>query len=495
VPDIVAGLSDVTKVYGSVRALQNVDLAFRRGEIHALLGENGSGKSTAVKVLSGAVAPDEGTVVLDGTPVRFASPHDAIAAGIATAYQDSPLVPELTVAENLMLAHEPSRFGLMSRGYTRAARDTLRELGFELDPDVRVGDLSIAGRQLTAIAKAVMQDAKLLILDEPTAALGQQQADQLFEDLRRLRAKGYAIVYISHRLNEIEQLADRVTVLKDGRVVTSKVSAGVTGDDLIRLMVGREVGDLFPTLEPPRDEVAVRLRDVASAGGEIAVEELELRAGEIVGLAGLEGSGRSTLARLVAGVESPSEGSVERPGAGRRRGAWSVATTFVPPDRRLAVIPRFSVERTMSQSALGLVTRFGMVRTREEGRRAQRIREQIGVKTATLDHGITTLSGGNQQKAILGRCLFAGSDVLVCDEPTAGVDVGARAEIYGVIASLAADGLSVLLSSSDSLELLGMCHRVLVVRQGQIVAEFASGAVTEEELMRVQLTGAPAAVA
>lgn len=489
-PEIVAGLRGVSKIYGSVRALDRVDVGFRAGEIHALLGENGSGKSTAVKVLSGAVAPDEGTVVLDGEPVGFGSPHDAIAAGIATAYQDSPLVPDLTVAENLMLACEPTRLGLLRRGYTARARRVLDELGIDLDPDRRVRELSIAGRQLTAIAKAAMQDARLLILDEPTAALGQAQADQLYEDLERLRSRGYSIVYISHRLNEIERLADRVTVLKDGRVVTTMSCAGgVSGDELIRLMVGRDVGDLFPSLEPCREEVALRMDGVRSRAGTTKVELLEVRRGEIVGIAGLEGSGRSTVAALAAGVEQPVEGRVELMHGDRRRAPDSVSTTFIPPDRRLAVIPRFSVERTISQSSLGLVTRLGLVRGREETRRAEGIRERIGVKTATLRAPITSLSGGNQQKAILGRCLFAGSDVLVCDEPTAGVDVGARAEIYRVLAELAAGGMAVLVTSSDNLELLGLCHRVLVVREGRVVGEFRAGEVGEEELMRVQLTG------
>ncbi|TCJ21561.1 sugar ABC transporter ATP-binding protein [Microbacterium sp. PI-1] len=485
----VEGLS---KSYGETRALSEVSLDFHGGEIHALMGENGSGKSTLVKLLSGVIRPTGGRMLLDGAEASFAGPADAIHHGIGTIHQDSALVPELTVAQNIVLGHERRVMpGVLGGDARRVARRWLEAIQAEISPDALAGSLTIAGKQLVAIAKALSNESRLLIFDEPTAALGDAETEHLLAQIDTLRSQGIGIVYISHRIAEVQRMCDRLSVLKDGRL-TYTGTEPQSEEQIIRLMIGREPEALFPTLAAPRESVLLAARNLRSVDGLVDVPSFEVMAGEVVGIAGLDGSGRDTLARLLAGVEKPMEGSLElagvileNPSPAR---AVKAGITFVPPDRRRqAVIDQHSIARTVSQSSIWKFSRLGWVKARSEMREAVAAGTRLGVKTDNYRNGILTLSGGNQQKAILSRALVAASALLVCDEPTAGVDVGARADIYGHFAQLAADGLGIVLSSSDMVELMGMCHRIVVIREGRISTVLAAEDATEEKLLAAQL--------
>jgi ABC-type sugar transport system ATPase subunit len=488
----VASLRGVTRRFDAVTALDDVSIDFHAGAVHALLGENGSGKSTTVRILTGALAPDEGTVAIDGEDVSFATPRAAIDAGIAAAYQESALVPHLTVAQNVVLGHERTRIGVLGSGNRADARGWLETVGLEVRPDARVSSLSVAEQQLVAIAKALSLRARVLILDEPTAALNGTEVEHLIGLVTSLRARGLAIVYITHRLAEVAQIADTVTVLKDGRLVTTRPAAGLTEDEIVPLMVGRQVEQLYPERPQPGDEVVLAADDLRTADGRVSVERFAVRAGEIVGIAGLEGSGRGALARMLAGVEPGAAGTLTlngrplgRPTPGRalRRGLG-----YVPPDRRRqGIIPAFSVGRSITLASLWSLTQASVIRPRAERERARRFIDRFAIKTAGASAPIRTLSGGNQQKVVLSRVLCAGTRVLVCDEPTAGVDIGARGEIYQALSGLAADGYGVVVSSSDMLELLGLCHRIVVMRKGRPALEIPAEGASEEVLMRAQL--------
>jgi ABC-type sugar transport system ATPase subunit len=498
VPEPLAALRGISKQFEGVRALDDVTIEFHPGQVHCLLGENGSGKSTAVKILTGAHEPTEGTVEIGGRPTVFQSPRDGLAAGIAAIYQDTALVPTLTVAENVLLGHEESHRGILSpRRAQGEAQRWLDIVDADLSPTRLVSTLSIAGQQLVAIAKALSQQASLLILDEPTAALGHRDADRLFGLVDDLRRRGLAIVYITHRLAEVDRLADVVTVLKDGRVTATRPNEGLSHDELVRLMVGRDIEDVFPERHEPRDAVMLEARDLRSKDGLVEVDHFAVRAGEIVGLAGLEGSGRSTLAQLLAGVQRPAGGDIQLEGAAAPTAgpgkAIRAGLGYVPPDRRgQAIVPGFRVASSITQSALFQMCTGPVLRTRQERATAAEQAATFGVKTPSLDAPITTLSGGNQQKVVLGRTLCAGARVLVCDEPTAGVDIGARSEIYEHIARLAREGMAVVVSSSDLLELIGLCHRIVAIREGSISVDVPAADATEESLMRAQLpVGSP----
>jgi rhamnose transport system ATP-binding protein len=492
VPEWTAELAEVTKRFDAVVALDGVSVAFPAGEVHALLGENGSGKSTSVKVLSGALAPDGGSVAIDGQAVSFGSPRQAIRAGVAAAYQESALVPQLSVAENVLLGHERSRLGMLAGGAGRRARRWLDEVGLDVEPRRPVRDLSVARQQLVAIAKALSLDARLLILDEPTAALNGVEAAHLFELVDALRTRGLAVLYITHRLAEVERLADRVTILKDGRLVCTRPAGELTHDDIVQLMVGRRVAQLFPERRRPGADAVLEAEGLTSPGGTVAIDALTVRAGEIVGIAGLEGSGRATLARMLAGVEPGARGrltlagsALARPSAPR---AVRAGLGYVPPDRRRqGIVPTFSVGRSITLSSLRALSVAGILRGGRERAAAQRYIGRFAIRTAGAGAPIRSLSGGNQQKVVLSRALCAGTRVLVCDEPTAGVDVGARGEIYQALATLAAEGMGVVVSSSDMLELLGLCHRIVVMREGRVATEMPAETATEEALMRAQL--------
>lgn len=491
----LVAVSSLSKTYGETKALIDVNLQFHAGEVHALMGENGSGKSTLVKLISGIVRPTSGEIRITGKEMVSGTPREAIARGIGTIHQDSAIAGELTVAQNIMLGHEQRTFGGILSGGTRStAQPWLDAIQTDIDPDALAGSLSIAGKQLVAIAKALSNESRVIIFDEPTAALGDAETEHLLAQIDTLRSQGIGIIYISHRIAEVRRIADKISVLKDGRLTHSGIN-DLDEADIIRLMIGREPEALFPTLKPPLPKEVLAASGLGSADGLVKVQEFVVHHGEVVGIAGLEGSGRDTLARLLGGVERAKTGTLSIKGRVLDNPSPSSSVkagiTFVPPDRRRqAVIDEFSVAKTITQPAMRKFATLGVLLPKAEFTAAKRTASEMGVKAADIRQSILTLSGGNQQKAILGRAIASESEVLVCDEPTAGVDVGSRADIYGRFAELAAEGLGIVLSSSDMVELIGMCHRIVVIREGHISAIFSADEATEEKLMAAQLPSA-----
>ncbi|MFG2090174.1 MULTISPECIES: sugar ABC transporter ATP-binding protein [unclassified Spirillospora] len=472
----------IVKQFPGVRALDGVDLDVRPGEVHCLLGQNGAGKSTLIKVLAGAHQPDEGEILFAGEPVRLAGPTAAMRAGIATIYQELDLVDGLSVAENIFLGHEKATFGFTRRGDAeKAARELLGRLGHaEIPPRREVGRLPAAGKQVVSMARALSHEARILVMDEPSAALAHDEVDNLFRIIRELTSAGVAVIYISHRLEEIREIGDRVTVLKDGRAVAVGLPARTTSTDrIVSLMTGRDVEYVFPERpRPPRDDdrpEVLRVENLALPG---AFEDVSLtvRAGEIVGLAGLVGSGRSEILETVYGARRPARGRVLVDGRPVRPGDTGAAVRrgmgMAPEERKSqALLMNETVAGNVSVAGLSRYASFGWLNRRREVADVRRQIEALDIRPPDPKRPVVTLSGGNQQKVVLARWLLGAADLrlLILDEPTRGVDVGARAELYAVIRELAGRGIGVLLVSSEVPEVLGLADRVLVIREGRVV--------------------------
>ncbi|MFJ6635167.1 sugar ABC transporter ATP-binding protein [Streptomyces sp. NPDC091376] len=494
-------MSGITKSFPGVRALDGVDLDVQAGEVHCLLGQNGAGKSTLIKVLAGAHQPDDGQITWRGEPVALKSPIAAMRLGIATIYQELDLVEGLSVAENVFLGHEPTAAGFVVRG--REARQAttalLRRLGHpEIDPARPVGRLSAAQQQIVSMARALSHDVRLIVMDEPSAALDPDETDNLFRIVAGLTAAGVAVVYISHRLEEIRRIGDRVTVLKDGRAVAGGLPAKETPTrDIVAMMTGRNVEYVFPgrpTVAPGGVPV-LRVQGLAR-DGEFAPVDLELRPGEIVGLAGLVGSGRSEILETIFGARRPTAGRVSVDGhalkPGSVRSAVRAGLGLAPEERKAqGLLMLESVTRNVSVSSLSRFSRGGWLDRGAERRAAQRATRELSLRPDNPDARIRTLSGGNQQKAVLARWLLRGCRVLLLDEPTRGVDVGARAELYAVIRRLADEGLAVLLVSSEVPEVLGLADRVLVLREGRVVHTAPAGELDEHRVLDLVMEGSP----
>ncbi|UUN30251.1 sugar ABC transporter ATP-binding protein [Streptomyces sp. FIT100] len=494
-------MSGITKSFPGVRALDGVDLDVQAGEVHCLLGQNGAGKSTLIKVLAGAHQPDDGEITWRGEPVSLRSPIAAMRLGIATIYQELDLVEGLSVAENVFLGHEPTTAGFVVRGREarREAGALLRRLGHpEIDPARQVGELSAAQQQIVSMARALSHDVRLIVMDEPSAALDPDETDNLFRIVAQLTADGVAVVYISHRLEEIRRIGDRVTVLKDGRAVAGGLPAESTPTrDIVALMTGRNVEYVFPGRPATAPDGAPVLRvEGLARDGEFAPVDLELRPGEIVGLAGLVGSGRSEILETIYGARKPTAGRVTVDGRplkpGSVRSAVRAGLGLAPEERKAqGLLMLESVTRNVSVSSLSRFSRGGWLDRGEERRAAQRSTRELSLRPDNPDARIRTLSGGNQQKAVLARWLLRGCRVLLLDEPTRGVDVGARAELYAVIRRLADDGLAVLLVSSEVPEVLGLADRVLVLREGRVVHTAPAAQLDEHRVLDLVMEGSP----
>ncbi|MCX5402329.1 sugar ABC transporter ATP-binding protein [Streptomyces sp. NBC_00102] len=485
----VLALEGVSKSFGAVRALRGVSLRLYAGEAHALAGENGAGKSTLIKALAGVHRPDTGTVLLDGEPVEFHGPADARDAGVAVIYQEPTLFPDLSVAENIFVGRQPRRsLGRVDhRAVKRAAAELFERLGVDLDPDQPARGLSIADQQLVEIAKALSFDARVLIMDEPTAALTGSEVARLFGVVRALRAEGAAVLFISHRLEEIFALCQRVTTLRDGAWISSEPLDGLGEDDLVRRMVGRDLEELYPKQVTEIGEVALSVRRLTREGVFTDVS-FDVRRGEIVGLAGLVGAGRSEVARAVFGVDRFDGGEVQVLGKKLASGAPSVAMAaglaLVPEDRRAqGLVMDMSIERNIGLTGFAETTRAGLMDRGAERDRAVDWAVRLQVKYARLADVVGTLSGGNQQKVVLAKWLATRPQVLIVDEPTRGIDVGTKAEVHRLLSSLAAEGVAVLMISSDLPEILGMADRVLVMHEGRLTAEIPRSEATEETVM------------
>ena len=480
-------MKQIRKRFGATLALDEVSIDVSSASIHALVGENGAGKSTLMKILAGAYRPDAGEVLLDGRPLHLRTPADALRAGIAMVYQELSLAPHLSVAENVVLGQEPrSRFGIDRTAARRAVRELARQSGLELDPDRPVASLSTAMRQHVEILRALARDASVLILDEPTSSLPERDADALMSVLRRLRDRGLAILYISHRLEEVERLADSVTILRDGRRVYSG-PADQGRDRMIRHMVGREMTELYPPRERGKPGEAV-LQVQSLSGPGFRDVSLSLRAGEVLGMAGLVGAGRSELAAVLAGVEPPAAGRILCDGRECRLHppgkAIAEGIGFLTEDRRnTGLFPHLSVAANMTIAALDRFSVLGRIRTRSEHREAEQQTRRLDIKSSGTDALITGLSGGNQQKVLLARWLLTEARVLLLDEPTRGIDVGAKYDIYRLIDSLAARGLAILMVSSELPELFGVTDRIAVLCRGRLSAVLDTAATTPDEVM------------
>ncbi|GAA3152939.1 sugar ABC transporter ATP-binding protein [Planomonospora alba] len=490
----------IVKRFPGVRALDGVDLDVRAGEVHCLLGQNGAGKSTLIKILAGAHRPDEGTIELGGERVRFAGPVAAIRAGVSTIYQELDLVDGLTIAENVFLGHEPARLGFTRpRQANRAAAELLGRLGHgELRPTTEVGRLPAAAKQVVSMARALSHRARLIVMDEPSAALAHDEVANLFRVIRELTARGVAVVYISHRLEEIREIGDRVTVLKDGRTAAVGLPARETPTSaIVSLMTGRDVEYVFPPRPAPgaRDGRREVLRvENLTLPGRFADVSFTVREGEIVGLAGLVGSGRSEIIETVYGARRPSAGRVLLDGEPVRPGSTARAVRLgmglAPEERKAqALLLDESVARNITIAGLGRFARLGWIDRRRERAEAERLVRELDIRPPDPDRPVRTLSGGNQQKAVLARWLGRGRRLLLLDEPTRGVDVGARAELYAVIRRLADEGIGVLLVSSEVPEVLGLADRVLVLREGAVIREAVAGELDEARVLDMIMEG------
>ena len=492
---------NIGKSFPGVRALDGIRFDVAEGSIHALMGENGAGKSTLLKILGGAYQPSEGSLTLGGVAQAFLSTSAALAAGVAIIYQELHLVPRLSVAENIFLGHLPRRGGwVQQRDLHAGAQRQLDLLGEEIDPRAEVGTLSIAQRQMVEIAKALSRDAKVIAFDEPTSSLTQRESDRLFEVIRRLRDQGRVILYVSHRMDEIFALCDAATVFRDGQhVATHPRLAEVGPDALIREMVGRTIEDIYRYQPRVHGAPALEVRGLEGSGLREPVD-LTVAKGEIVGIFGLIGAGRSELLRLLAGVERAAGGTVAVDGkpVSIRRPADAIRAGLVlcPEDRKQeGIVPIRSVLENVNLSARRRHAAFGcLVDERWERANAGEHVRALGVKTPSLAQPIVHLSGGNQQKVILARWLSETVRVMMLDEPTRGIDVGAKSEIYAILYDLAARGAGVLVVSSELPEVTGICDRLLVMRQGRLVANLARGERSAEEILALALplTAAPA---
>jgi rhamnose transport system ATP-binding protein len=489
-------LVDIGKSFGGVRALDGISLTIGKGSIHALVGENGAGKSTLGKILAGVIAPDRGQLLIGGEPVAFRSPREAIVRGIVLIAQELSVAPALSVAENVFLGTEPRRAGFVARRALRRRYDELAAAaGFELSGDLPGRGLRTADQQKVEILRALCRDARLIVMDEPTAALPRSDADRLYQVVRRLAAGGTTIVLVSHFLREVAELADEVTILRDGHLVRTAPAGDETEETMLSSMLGRSLGSAFPARRPVPAQAPIVLQARGLSAPGVHDVSLEVRAGEILGLAGLVGSGRTELARALCRAQRVTAGTVSVAGTPLTgHGPWAAlraGLAMIPESRKeQGLMLGRPIAENVSLASLSRLSDLGLVRRRAERQAVTRVLGQVGVRVPAQAAPVSTLSGGNQQKALFARILLRGPRVLVADEPTRGVDVGAKRAIYELLTSLAGDGLGVLLISSDAEEVLGLAHRVLVMRAGRIAAELRGEAMTEAAILAAAF-GAP----
>jgi rhamnose transport system ATP-binding protein len=486
--------TDITKSYAGVQALRSASLELRAGEVHALIGENGAGKSTLIKIITGAVAANSGEVELNGQTITHNSPRLAKSLGIVAIYQQPALFPELTVAENIALGLEEA--GLLGRVNWKRRRshaaELLAQVGARIDPETIAADLTMPQQQLVEIARALGADAKVLILDEPTASLSEEDTQNLFGVIRQLRERGVGMIYISHRLEELPVIADRVTVLRDGRTIETRLMSEVNRQQLIQLMVGRELSAVFPKKEVALGEVILELRAVGCSSSGVHNVNLAVRAGEIVGLAGLVGAGRTELARGIFGLEPVDKGEtllrgeavkIESPAQ-----AIKLGIAYLPEDRRRhGVILEMQIGANITLASLDSLSRFGGLDFEREKEVAAEYTRRLGVKTPAIFVPVSTLSGGNQQKVALSRWLLTKPSVLILDEPTQGIDVGAKSEIHALMIELASQGVAILMISSELPEILGMSDRIAVMYGGTIFGILNRAEATQHKVLALAL--------
>lgn len=482
----------IDKSFAGNRVLEGVDITARAGEVLALVGENGAGKSTLMKILSGVHQPDGGEILMSGERVRFSGPGDALSSGVAMIYQELSLAPHLTVAENIFLGREPMvapGLGIINhRELNEQARKLLDEYGFRIDPKARLGRLSAADRQLVEITRAIVEARKVIVMDEPTSSLTSGEVEELFRLIRDLKKRGLAVIYISHRLEELDEIADRLTILRDGKAVWTGPWGVLTTDEMIRHMAGRELKEIFPSRKAVIGDVRLRVEDL-SLPPKFEGVSFEVRSGEVVGIAGLAGAGRTELVEAIYGAHPAQSGRIlidgrpiEHPSAHR-----SVAggLGLLTEDRkRTGLCLNLPMATNITLANVSALLRGGRLQSRTENDVARRYIDKLNIRPPAPLKPVGRLSGGNQQKTLLARWLYADSRIFLLDEPTRGVDVAARSEIYREVNELAEAGAAVVMVSSDLPELLGMADRILVMRRGHLVAEFDGRTATQEEILR-----------
>ena len=485
---------NISKAYAGVQALRDASFELKVGEVHALVGENGAGKSTLIKIITGALLQDEGKIMLNGEAVSENSPALSKSLGIAAIYQQPALFSELTVAENIAIGLERSHaFSLVNWGERRRiAKDLLARVGAKIGTETAAGELSMPQQQLVEIARALGADAKVLIFDEPTASLSEKDTQNLFRVIRELREQGVGMIYISHRLEELPLIADRVTVLRDGRTIGTHEMINVSSEQLIRLMVGRDLSAVFPKREVERGETIFELKNFGSRSAGIRRVNLAVRAGEIVGVAGLVGAGRTELAKTIFGLDPADEGEILLQGNPIRIGHPSEAIeygiAYLPEDRRKhGVVLDFPISANITLASLKKLSGFSGMDFAKEKEIAVEYTRRLGVKTPAIYNAVSTLSGGNQQKVALSRWLMTKPSVLILDEPTQGIDVGAKAEIHELMMEIAEQGVAILMISSELPEILGMSDRIAVMSGGTIVKVFDRDDATQDKILAVAL--------
>ena len=483
----IRGLS---KAFPGVQALEGVSLAVRRGEVHALIGENGAGKTTLMKVLAGIHRKDAGTILLDGEPVAPHTPAEAQQLGISTVHQELSLAPNLTVAENIFVRREPTRWSFIRwRELHRRARELLAPFAVEIPTRARVGTLSIAMQQVVEIARALSFEPKVLMLDEPTSSLEEHEAGQLFALLRELSARGISILYVTHKLKEVFRIADTVTVLRDGRLVGTKPVAATHMDEIVQMMVGRELTQMYPDKATGRGKELLRVEGLRLDGAFDGIS-FALYEGEILGMAGLVGAGRSEIAQTIVGARRPDGGRVlidgEEAAIASPAAAVGSRLAYLPEDRKEAgMFPKMSVAANIAAASLRGYARAGILSRRALRGAARRRVEEFRIHTPSLDQLVALLSGGNQQKTLVARWLETAPRILIADEPTRGIDVGAKAEVHALLRALCTQGIGIVVISSELPEILGMCDRILVLHEGRLAGELSAEEASEEGVMRL----------
>jgi ABC-type sugar transport system ATPase subunit len=484
-------LRNVSKRFGGVMALDNISLQIASGGVHGLVGENGAGKSTLGKIIAGEYKPDAGAVVLEGAPVHYSRPREALQQGITYVAQELSLVPARSVFENVLLGSERTRFGFLRDGLARERYEQAAErLGFRLNPRAPVGRLSVADQQKTELMRAIARNARMIVMDEPTASLSPHETDHLLEVIRRLAAGGTTIVFVSHFLREVLAVCDDVTVLKDGRHVLTTPATNTTADQLVVAMIGRQLDGSYPAKEMPAPDspVVFKARGVRPSGSSAEID-LEVRRGEILGLAGLVGSGRTELCRALFGLER-SAGEFEVDGEPRSlsspRDAIAAGIAMLPESRRdQGLVMRRPIRDNVTLAHLGDFDTGGFIRRRDERTAVSQILSQVGVDTGRNQGNVVNLSGGNQQRVLFAKWLLDTPKLLIADEPTRGVDVGAKRAIYDLLVQLAGSGMAIILVSSEIEEVLGLAHRIAVMRHGRIVGQLDGPEISKEAVMRV----------
>jgi len=496
----VLTLSNISKTFGPTVALAEVNLHLQKGEVHALIGENGAGKSTLVNLLAGLVQPDSGSMLIEGRPYVAADPHDARAQGIALIHQELSLFPHLSVAENIMMGIEPSRWTLLDRRTLQAqTAEVLRTFPHpEIHPDTRVSDLSIAARQLVEICRAIAARAQILLMDEPTSSLQRDDVEHLFRLIRKFRDEDISVIYISHFLEEVRGIADSFTVLRDGRSVASGPIGSAPDEELIAHMVGRPVRDLFPTRSPhtsPNDQTVLEVRDL-SAPPMLKHASLDLHRGEILGIAGLMGSGRTQAVRAIFGLDQAKSGNVTVKGkalsvhGGAPAGRLKQKLGYLSEDRKGEGLGlALSVADNVTMTRFASCSHWGWLALSRQRQQAETVTTELAVKTRSMNQPVSALSGGNQQKVALARLLHQDADILLLDEPTRGIDIGSKVQVYETIAQCANRGKAVLMVSSYLPELFGMCHRLAVMRRGRLSPARPINEWTPESVMLTAVGG------